>query len=215
MLLGRRCAPPRPTARGGPPRTYLPRGLPAFTRDSNGSFPAEDRDAIGFPDEWEAGVGTDNDLVPGGRKLPFWVDDEAKAAGADWDAELDAEASVTVEGDLVTGRVAPKTHFYLAVVSSVGGTTMALGTRGVLAVLAGLLMTAALFAARSENRLLGTWIMMLGFVVATLWSVLSVVWAQSNPSVLAPDLWIAMASMAAAATVYFGYLGLHGEGLGE
>lgn len=92
---------------------------------------------------------------------------------------------------------------------------MALGTRGVLAILAGLLMTAALVAARSGERLLGTWIMTLGFGVATLWSVLSVFWAQSRRSALTPELWLTMASMAAAATVYFGYLGLHGEGLGE
>lgn len=92
---------------------------------------------------------------------------------------------------------------------------MALDTRGVLAIIAGLLMTAALVAARTEERLLGTWMMALGFTVATLWSALSVFWAQSNPSVLSPELWITMASMAAAATVYFGYLGLHGEGLGE
>jgi hypothetical protein len=92
---------------------------------------------------------------------------------------------------------------------------MAIDTRGVLAIIAGLLMTVALLVARREDRLLGTWIMMLAFAVATLWSVLSIVWAQSNPSPLTPQLWITMASMAAAATVYFGYMGLHGEGLGE
>ncbi|UPV73577.1 hypothetical protein M0R89_13640 [Halorussus limi] len=92
---------------------------------------------------------------------------------------------------------------------------MALDTRAVLAIIAGLLMTVALVAARRDDRLLGTWIMMIAFAVATLWSVLSIVWAQSNPSALSPKLWITMASMAAAATVYFGYMGLHGEGLGE
>ncbi|NEU56708.1 hypothetical protein [Halorussus sp. MSC15.2] len=92
---------------------------------------------------------------------------------------------------------------------------MALDTRGVFAIIAGLLMTAALLAARTERRLLGTWIMTLGFAVALLWSVMSIFWAQSNPSALTPKLWITMASMAAASTVYFGYMGLHGEGLGE
>jgi drug/metabolite transporter (DMT)-like permease len=92
---------------------------------------------------------------------------------------------------------------------------MALDTRGVLAIIAGLLMTAALVAARYEERLLGTWIMMLGFVVASLWSVMSVFWAQSNPSPLTPEVWITMASMAIAGTIYFGYLGLYGDGLGE
>jgi len=92
---------------------------------------------------------------------------------------------------------------------------MALDTRGVLAIIAGLLMTAALVAARYEERLLGTWIMMLGFVVASLWSVMSVFWAQSNSSPLTPEVWITMASMAIAGTIYFGYLGLYGDGLGE
>lgn len=90
-----------------------------------------------------------------------------------------------------------------------------LGTRGVLAVFSGLLMMSALIAARAERRLVGTWLLMLGFAVGTLWAILSVVWAQSHPSALSVEHWLSMASMAAAATVYFGYLGLYGEGLGE
>jgi amino acid transporter len=92
---------------------------------------------------------------------------------------------------------------------------MALDTRGVLAIMASLFMLLAMVVARTERRLLGTWIMMLGFVFASLFSILSIFWAQSHPSVLTPKLWITMASMAAAATVYFGYLGLYGDGLGE
>ena len=46
----------------------------------------------------------DDDLMPDGRKLPYWVEDEVKAVGANWDAELDADTSVTVDGDLITGR---------------------------------------------------------------------------------------------------------------
>jgi len=37
--------------------------------------------------------------MPDGRKLPYWVEDEVVLAGADWDAELDADTSVTVDGD--------------------------------------------------------------------------------------------------------------------
>lgn len=92
---------------------------------------------------------------------------------------------------------------------------MALGTRGVLAIMAGLLMSIAIVAARTEKRLLGTWLMMFGFVIATLWSVMSIFWAQSNPSPLTPELWLSMSTMAAAGAVYFGYLGLYGDGLGE
>lgn len=58
----------------------------------------------GFPNEWEEGIVDDHDLMPDGRKLPYWVEDEVKAAGANWDAELDADTSVTVDGSLVTAR---------------------------------------------------------------------------------------------------------------
>jgi putative intracellular protease/amidase len=42
--------------------------------------------------------------MPDGRKLPYWVEDEVRAAGGNWDAELDSETSVTVDGDLLTAR---------------------------------------------------------------------------------------------------------------
>lgn len=92
---------------------------------------------------------------------------------------------------------------------------MALGTRGVLAIIAGTLMLLAMVVARFERRLLGTWILMVAFAVATLWSVMGIVWAGSNSSPLTPEIWMMVTSMAAAATVYFGYLGLYGDGLGE
>lgn len=37
-------------------------------------------------------------------QLPYWVKDEVIAAGGDWDAELDADESVTVDDDLITAR---------------------------------------------------------------------------------------------------------------
>jgi putative intracellular protease/amidase len=79
-------------------------GLLAFTRDADGDFLVAGRDVTGFPNAWEEGIVDDRDLMPDGRKLPYWVEDEVKAAGADWDAELDADTSVTVDGDLVTAR---------------------------------------------------------------------------------------------------------------
>jgi putative intracellular protease/amidase len=79
-------------------------GLLAFTRDSAGGFLAEGRDVTGFPNAWEEGIVDGDDLMPDGRKLPYWVEDEVKAAGANWDAELDADVSVTVDGDLITAR---------------------------------------------------------------------------------------------------------------
>ncbi|KDE59381.1 thiamine biosynthesis protein ThiJ [Halostagnicola sp. A56] len=76
----------------------------AFTRDSHGAFLVHDRDVTGFPNEWEEGIVDDEDLMPDGRKLPYWVEDEVIAAGGNWDAELDSETSVTVDGDLITAR---------------------------------------------------------------------------------------------------------------
>jgi len=79
-------------------------GILAFTRDEDGDFLVEGRNVTGFPNAWEEGIVDENDLMPDGRKLPYWVEDEVKAAGANWDAELDADTSVTVDGDLVTAR---------------------------------------------------------------------------------------------------------------
>ncbi|GCF13837.1 hypothetical protein Harman_17720 [Haloarcula mannanilytica] len=79
-------------------------GILAFTRDSDGAFLVDGRSVTGFPNAWEEGLVDENDLLPDGRKLPYWVEDEVKAAGADWDAELDADTSVTVDGDLITAR---------------------------------------------------------------------------------------------------------------
>ncbi|MFC4246565.1 type 1 glutamine amidotransferase domain-containing protein [Natribaculum luteum] len=79
-------------------------GLLAFTRDRHGAFLVNGREVTGFPNEWEANIVDDDDTMPDGRKLPYWVEDEVKTAGGEWDAELDADTSVTVDGDLITGR---------------------------------------------------------------------------------------------------------------
>ncbi|WP_324755943.1 type 1 glutamine amidotransferase domain-containing protein [Haloarcula sp. GH36] len=82
-------------------------GILAFTRDSDGDMLVAGRSITGFPNAWEEGIVDEDDLMPDGRKLPYWVEDEVKAAGAEWDAELDADTSVTVDGDLVTARGPP------------------------------------------------------------------------------------------------------------
>jgi len=85
-------------------------GLLAFTRDADGDFLVAGRSVTGFPNDWEDGIVDERDLMPDGRKLPYWVEDEVKAAGADWDAELDADTSVRVDGDLITGRGPGSSH---------------------------------------------------------------------------------------------------------
>jgi putative intracellular protease/amidase len=79
-------------------------GILAFTRDSNDEFIVDGRNVTGFPNEWEAEMLDDSDCLPDGRKLPYWVEDEVKIAGGNWDAELDEETSVTVDGSLITAR---------------------------------------------------------------------------------------------------------------
>ena len=85
-------------------------GLLAFTRagepgeDGSEDILAAGRNVTGFPNEWEADIVDDDDLLPDGRKLPYWVEEEVKLAGANWDAELDQDSSVTVDGDLITAR---------------------------------------------------------------------------------------------------------------
>ncbi len=79
-------------------------GILAFARDRHGAFLVNGREVTGFPNEWEEGIIDENDCMPDGRKLPYWVEDEVKAAGGQWDAELEADTSVTVDGDLITGR---------------------------------------------------------------------------------------------------------------
>ena len=79
-------------------------GILAFTRAASGEMLVDGRSVTGFPNEWEEGILDEYDRMPDGRKLPYWVEDEVIAAGADWDAELDSESSVTVDGDLVTAR---------------------------------------------------------------------------------------------------------------
>ncbi|RJS99638.1 type 1 glutamine amidotransferase domain-containing protein [Halococcus sp. IIIV-5B] len=79
-------------------------GLLGFAHDDDGRYVVDGRDVTGFPNEWEEGIVDDQDRMPDGRKLPYWVENEVKAAGGNWDAELDADTSVTVDGDLVTAR---------------------------------------------------------------------------------------------------------------
>ncbi|WP_435358548.1 type 1 glutamine amidotransferase domain-containing protein [Haloarchaeobius sp. DFWS5] len=79
-------------------------GILGFAHDDKGQYIVAGRDVTGFPNAWEADIVDEYDRMPDGRKLPYWVEDEVVAAGGEWDAELDSETSVTVDGDLVTAR---------------------------------------------------------------------------------------------------------------
>jgi putative intracellular protease/amidase len=79
-------------------------GLLGFTRTGDGSFLVDGRDVTGFPNAWESEIVDDDERVRGGRKLPYFVEDEVGAAGGTWDAELDDDVSVTVDENLITAR---------------------------------------------------------------------------------------------------------------
>lgn len=79
-------------------------GILAFTRASDGSFLVDGRNVTGFPNEWEENIVDDDERVRGGRKLPYFVEDEVVSASGEWDAELDSDVSVTVDGSLITAR---------------------------------------------------------------------------------------------------------------
>jgi putative intracellular protease/amidase len=74
------------------------------TASDEGEFLVDGRTVTGFPNEWEHEMLDDADRLPDGRKLPYFVADEVEAAGGVWNPELDADASVQVDGDLVTAR---------------------------------------------------------------------------------------------------------------
>ncbi len=79
-------------------------GILAFTRTEPGEWLAAGRNVTGFPNEWEDGIVDDHDRLPDGRKIPYWVEDEVTAVGGNWNAQLDADTSVAVDGDLISAR---------------------------------------------------------------------------------------------------------------
>ncbi len=92
---------------------------------------------------------------------------------------------------------------------------MAFGTREVLALIAVGLLTVAVVASTRDRDLLGVKLMTAAFAIASLWSFLSIYWAQSNPSLLSPQNWLALTTMAVTATVYYGYKSVNDVGLTE
>ncbi|WP_266076561.1 hypothetical protein [Haladaptatus caseinilyticus] len=80
------------------------------------------------------------------------------------------------------------------------------GTRGVLAVMAGITMVAALVALRTGRKPLGLWLLTAGFVIASLWSGLSFVWTRENAGAVSSDSHLLLGSTAVAGAVYYGML---------
>lgn len=81
-----------------------------------------------------------------------------------------------------------------------------LGTRGMLAIMAGVTMASAVVALRSDRRPLGLSLLTAGFFLASVWSGLSVYWATDHSSLLSYDSHLMLGTMAVTATVYYGVL---------
>lgn len=84
---------------------------------------------------------------------------------------------------------------------------MAIGTRGVLAIGAVVLLAIGVAASVSGRKVLASKIMAAAFGVATIWSIMSIAWASSHQTGIGVSNFIALASMAATATVYYAYKG--------
>jgi hypothetical protein len=81
-----------------------------------------------------------------------------------------------------------------------------IGTRSVLAVMAGGVMVTAIVAMRSGRKSTGLWLLTAGFFIATVWSGLSIVWTRTNSGMLSFDSHLLLGSTALAGTIYYGML---------
>lgn len=90
-----------------------------------------------------------------------------------------------------------------------------LTTRGVLALLALGLMTAAVVATRRGREAGASWLMAAGFAVATLWTLLGVAWAYENParSAVPWRSWAMIAPVAAVLALFYLQKAREREGL--
>lgn len=89
---------------------------------------------------------------------------------------------------------------------------MMVGSRAVIAILTGGVFIAAIVALRRDARQTGAWLLALGSALATVWSLLSMVWAESNPSMAPPDGYLSLAVMGTVTAIYFGLRARAGEG---
>jgi putative intracellular protease/amidase len=69
-------------------------GILGFTRDDDG-FLVEGRDVTGFPNAWEEGSVDGNDVMPDGRKLPYWVEDAGGNSTPNWTRRRASPSTVT------------------------------------------------------------------------------------------------------------------------
>lgn len=92
---------------------------------------------------------------------------------------------------------------------------MSFGTRGVLAIIALVLLVVGVVATQQGRKHVGIWSIAFAFAFASLWSILGFVWAQDNPSAVPSNQYVALGSMAVTATIYYGFKAMNATGLKE
>ncbi|SIR02955.1 hypothetical protein SAMN05421858_1174 [Haladaptatus litoreus] len=78
-----------------------------------------------------------------------------------------------------------------------------LGTRGVVAIMAGITMTVAIVVFRSGRKPMGLWLLSAGFFMASIWSALSIFWTQENTGALPSESHLLLGTTAVAGTIYY------------
>lgn len=76
-------------------------------------------------------------------------------------------------------------------------------TRGALAILGLVVLTLAMIAIRLDRQVEATWLLTMGFGIATVWGVLSVLLADQGEAAIPRVAAVSLTSMAAATTFWF------------
>ena len=92
---------------------------------------------------------------------------------------------------------------------------MAFTTLGVLAIMILACLTGGIVALRFRMESIGLWLLTIGFVIAVIWSILGMRWAQFHDSSITPKVYLTMATVAAAGVIYFGDRASHTERTGK
>ena len=85
-------------------------------------------------------------------------------------------------------------------------------SRGVIAVMTAGVFVLAIVALRRESGQVAAGLLALGSALATVWSILSMLWAETHSSMAPPDGYLSLAVMGGVTTLYFGLRAHAGEG---
>jgi hypothetical protein len=77
-------------------------------------------------------------------------------------------------------------------------------SRGVLAIMTAGVFLLAIVALRRDAGQTAAWLLAIGSALGTVWSLLSMFWAENHASMAPPDGYLSLAVLGAVTTVYFG-----------